>query len=105
MGFRTFDPLGTNDELIGLGLLRKKHLYKGPGTGQEDGLLTQPSKYFSYLLVANGIYLLPSYSDQGSDDYGKDQHKRNARSLTLGIRNSESQSETSQGRDVTCCKY
>ena len=50
MGFRACDPLGTHDEFIGLGLLRKGHLYKGPRTGQEDGLLTQPSKYFSYLL-------------------------------------------------------
>ena len=29
--------------------------------GQEDGLLTQPSKYFSYLLVTNGNYLLQTY--------------------------------------------
>ena len=46
MGFRACDPLGTHDEFIGLGLLQKEHLYKGPRTGQEDGLLTQPSKYF-----------------------------------------------------------
>ena len=71
MGFRACDPLGTHDDCIGLGLLRKEHLYNGPRTGQEDGLLTQPSKYFSYLLVTNGIYQLPSYSDQGSDDHGK----------------------------------
>ena len=45
------DPLGTHKEFIGLGMLQKEHLYKGPRTGQEDGLLTQPSKYFSYLLV------------------------------------------------------
>ena len=77
----------------------------GPRTAQEDGLLTQPSSYFSYLLVTNGIYLLPSYSDQGSDDHGKDRHTRNARSLPLSIRNPESRSETSEGRDVTCCKY
>ena len=51
MGFRTYDPLGTHDEFIGLGWLQKEHLYKGPWTGQEDGLLTQPSQYFSYLLV------------------------------------------------------
>ena len=51
MGFRACDPLGTHDEFIGLGLLRKEHLYKGPRTGQEDRLLTQPSKYSSYLLV------------------------------------------------------
>ena len=50
MGFHACDPLGTHDEFIGLGMLRKEHLYKGPRTGQEDGLLTQPSKYFSYLL-------------------------------------------------------
>ena len=37
MRFRTCDPLGTHDEFIGLGLLRKEHLYKGPQTGQEDG--------------------------------------------------------------------
>ena len=51
MGFRACDPLGTHDQFIGLGLLWNEHLYKGPGTRQEDGLLTQPSKYFSYLLV------------------------------------------------------
>ena len=51
MGFRAWDPLRTHDEFIGLGLLRKEHLYKGPETGQEDGLLTQPSKYFYYPLV------------------------------------------------------
>ena len=78
MGFRAGDPPGTHDEFIGLGLLRKEHLYKGPRTGQEDRLLTQPSKYFSYLLVTNRIYLPPSYSDQGSGDHEKDQHKRNA---------------------------
>ena len=93
-GFRACDPLRTHDKSIGLGLLRKEHLYKEPRTGQEDGLLTQPSKYFSYLLVTNGIYLLPSYSDQGGDDHGKDRHKRNARSLPLGIRNAQSRSET-----------
>ena len=53
MEFRMCDPLGTHDEFIELGLLRKEHLYKGPQTGQEDELLTQPSKYFSYLLVTN----------------------------------------------------
>ena len=37
MGFRACDPLGTHYEFIGLGLLRKEHLYKGPRTGQEDG--------------------------------------------------------------------
>ena len=95
MGFRACDPLGRHDEFIELELLRKEHLYKGPLTGQEDRLLTQLSKYFSYLLVTNEIYLLPSYSDQGSDDHEKDRHKRNARSLPLGIRNSESRSETS----------
>ena len=63
MGFRACDPLGTHDEFSGLGLLQKEYLYKGPRMSQEDGLLTQPSKYFSYLLVTNGIYLLPSYSD------------------------------------------
>ena len=63
--------------------------------GQEDGLLTQPSKYFSYLLVTNRIHLLPSYSDPGSDDYKKDRQKRNTSSLPLGIRNPESRSETS----------
>ena len=50
MGFRACDPLRTHDEFIGIGLLRKEHLYKGPRTGQEDGPLTQPSKYFFYLL-------------------------------------------------------
>ena len=95
MGFRVCDPLGTHDEFIGLGLLRKEHLYKGPRTGQEDGLLTQPSKYFFYLLVKNGIHLLLSHSDQKSDDHGKDQHERDACSLPLGIGNSESRSETS----------
>ena len=63
--------------------------------GQEDGLLMQPSKYFSYLLVENRIYLLPSYSDQGSDDHEKDRHKKNARSLPSSTRKSESRSETS----------
>ena len=72
MGFRACDPLGPHDEFIGSGLLRKENLSKGPRTGQEDGLLTQPSKYFSYLLVTNRIYILRSYSDQGSDDHGKD---------------------------------
>ena len=41
----------THDKFIGLGLLQEEHLYKGPRTGQEDGLLTQPSKYFSYTQV------------------------------------------------------
>ena len=50
-----FDPFGTYDEFIRLGLLRKEHLYKGPRTGQEDGLLTQPSKYFSYLFSSKRI--------------------------------------------------
>ena len=42
MGFRVCDPLGTHEEFIGLGLLRKEHLYKGPRTGQEDGTLHAP---------------------------------------------------------------
>ena len=50
MGFRACDLLGTHDSFIGLGWLPKEHLYKGHRTGQEEGLLTQPSKYFSYLL-------------------------------------------------------
>ena len=37
MGFRVCDPLGTNDEFIRLGMLRKEHLNKGLRTGQEDG--------------------------------------------------------------------
>ena len=90
MGFRACDPLGTHDEFIGLGLLRKEHLYKGPWTGQEDGLLTQPSKYFFYLLVTNRIYLLSSYFDQKGDDHGEGQPKRYTRGLPLGIGNSES---------------
>ena len=36
MGFRACDPLGAHAEFIGLGLLRKEHLYKGPRTGQEE---------------------------------------------------------------------
>ena len=95
MGFRACDPLGTHDEFIGLGLLRKEHLYKGPRTGQEDGLLTQPSKYFSYLLVTSKIDLLLAYFDRTSDEHGKGQLKRYTRDLPLGIRNSESRSETS----------
>ena len=68
-GFRAYDPLRTHDEFIGLGLLRKEHLYKGPRTGQEDGLLTQPSKYFSYLLsYTKRIHLLPRYLVEKSDD-------------------------------------
>ena len=73
--------------------------------GQEDGLLMQPSKYFSYILVPNRIYLLSSYSDQRSADPGKDLLKSHARSLPCGRRNPESRSETSQGRDFTCCEY
>ena len=42
MGFRACDSLGTHDEFIGLGLLRKEHLYRGPRTGQEDGTLRAP---------------------------------------------------------------
>ena len=95
MRFRACDPLGTHDKFIGLELLRKEHLYKGPWTGQEDGLLTQPSKYFSYLLVPNRIYLLSSYFDQKSDDHGKGRPKKHTGGLPLGIRNSESRSETS----------
>ena len=95
MRFRACDPLGTHDQFIGLGLLRKEQLYKGPRTGQKVGLFTQPSKYFSYLLVEARIYLLASYSARGSDDHGEDRHKRNARSLPLSTRNSESRSETS----------
>ena len=68
MGFRAWDPLGTHDEFIGLGLLRKEHLYKGPRTGQEDGLLTQPSKYFSYLFSYKRIQLLQLYPIKESGD-------------------------------------
>ena len=39
LGFRTSDQLGTHDEFIVLGLLRKEHLYKGPRTGQENDTL------------------------------------------------------------------
>ena len=105
MGSRACDPLVTHDVFIGLGLLRKEHLYKGPWTGQEDGLLTQPSKYFSYLLVTNRIYLLSSYFDQKVDDHRKGRLKRHTRGLPLGIRNLESRSETSQDSNVTGCKY
>ena len=65
MGFRGCDSLRTHDEFIGLGLLRKEHLYKGPRTGQEDGLLTQPSKYFSYLLVIKENLVTSTISDRG----------------------------------------
>ena len=58
--------------------------------GQEDGLLTQPSKYFSYLSVTNRIYLLSSYFDQTSGDHEKGRPKRYTRGLPLGIRNLES---------------
>ena len=95
MGFRACDPLGTHDEFIGLGLLRKEHLYKGPRTGQGDGLLTQPSKYFSYLLVTNRIYLLSFYFNQEGGEREKGRLKRHAHRLPLGIRNSESRSEMS----------
>ena len=64
MGFRACDPLGTHDEFIGLGLLRKEHLYKGPRKGQGDGLLTQPSKYFSYLLVTKENSFTSTITDQ-----------------------------------------
>ena len=65
MGFRACDPLGTHDEFIGLGLLQKEHLYKGPRTGQEDGLLKQSSKYFSYLLVTKENLVTPTIFDRG----------------------------------------
>ena len=71
MGFHACDPLRTHDEFIGLGWLWKEHLYKGPRTGQEDGLLTQPSNYFSYLLVTKKIYLLQRYLIKKSGDREK----------------------------------
>ena len=95
MGFHACDPLGTHDKFIGLGLLWKEHLCKGPRTGQEDALLTQSSKYFPYLLVSNRIYLVSSYFDQKGDNHGKGRPKRHTRGLPLGIRNLESRSETS----------
>ena len=64
MGLRAFDRLRTHDEFMGLGLLRKEHLDKGPRMGQEDGLLTQPSKYFSYLLVIKENSVTPIISEQ-----------------------------------------
>ena len=36
MGFRACDPLETHDKFIGLGLLRKEHLYKATLRGQEN---------------------------------------------------------------------
>ena len=36
----------------------------GPRTGQEDGLLTQPSKYFSYLLVTRENSFTATISDR-----------------------------------------
>ena len=95
MGFRACDPLGTHDEFIGLGLLRKEHLYKGPRTGQEGGLLTQPSKYFSYLLVIKKIELLPRHLIKESGNGEKARHRTFALAIPLGIRNPESRSETS----------
>ena len=95
MGFRGCDPLGIQDEFIGLGLLWKEHLYQGPRTGQEDGLLTQPSKYFSYLLVTKKIELLPRYLIKKRDDCEKARHRTFAVAIPLGTRNPESRSETS----------
>ena len=95
MGFRVCDPLGPHDEFIGLGLLQKEHLYKGPRTGQEDGLLTQPSKYFSYLLNYKKKFIyLYEYSIKKSGDYEKAQHRISALAIPVGIR-PESRSETS----------
>ena len=71
MGFRACDPLGTHDEFIGLGLLRKEHLYKGPRTGQEDGLLMQPSNYIFYLVVTEQNLLLFIILDQKGGDHRK----------------------------------
>ena len=65
MGFRACDPLRTHDEFIGLGLLQKEHLYKEPRMGQEDGLLTQPSKYFSYPLVTKENSFTSTIPDRG----------------------------------------
>ena len=95
MGFRACYPLGTHDEFIGLGLLRKEHLYKGPRTGQEDGLLTQPSKYFFYLLKYKREFIyLDEYLIEKSGDYEKARHRIFALAILLGI-GPESRSETS----------
>ena len=95
MGFRACDRLRTHDEFIGLGLLRKEHLYKGPRTGQEDGLLTQPSKYFSYLLSYKREFIyLYEYLIKKSGDCKRAQHRISALAILLGTR-PESRSETS----------
>ena len=105
MGFLAYDLLRTHDKFIGLGLLLKEHLYKGPRTSQEDGLLMRPSKYFFYLLVIKRIQLLQQYLIKESGDREEARQKISALAILLGIRNPESRRETSEARSVTCCKY
>ena len=63
--------------------------------GQEDGLLTQRSKYFSYLLVTKRIHLLLQYLIEKSGDYEEARYKISVLAIPLGIGNPESRSETS----------
>ena len=58
--------------------------------GQEDGLLTQPSKYFSYQLVTKRIQLLQYYLIEESGDYEKAPDKMFALAILLDRRNPES---------------
>ena len=95
MGFRASDPLGTHDKFMGLRLLQKEHLYKGPRTGQEDEPLTQPSKYFFYLLVIKKIELLPRYMIKKRGDCERARHRTFDLAIPLCIRNPESRSKTS----------
>ena len=63
---------------------------------QEDGLLTQLSKYFSSILVTKRkSKLLQQYLIKEIGDYEKARHKISTLAVPLGIRKPESRSEPS----------